>query len=820
MFLIDDSGSMGGPKGNHARTALVLMMEVLKRLECPISVIKFSGRKQQKTLKSFSQHFDNQLGEMILSDFKFFGGTYPADALRYGLQEFLSAPKEKGVTYHRSIIMITDGISSQQNAEEYIEILKTFDVNEVPVKFSVMQILDSRTGEAEKKKIEQLLKTIIHRGQSEKGRDKALCLVQWDKVSELIPRLADMLLEIFREWFEEIKTAEKRYALSHPQELPVQFQDHPKPNEPQPFPDLTILSKDPVKEEILSSGFHSCLLPHANEVSGLAPLSFESEAVRQHCQKILEENASVLHRLTKSHGHFLEKASQIWSSFENLNGGLIEETKNSLQVLLETNKFTRYIPDYRGGSLDMKGVIRFEISNGNYRKIFRSRKAGGKRLYKICILLDVSSSMNGTICYESLSVLSLLISALHQLNLSKFLMVATFGSDIQILKRLESEWDSFSMYQVLTGCNVKFDSAQSFDGEALNKIFESFSCQLPEHPGYVFVLTDGFSSHPTQLTQSLRYASENRINVVALSCGHEDSNVSQHYQHWIRFRFSKNLPEALLTWTKNETTDECVTTEVFNIHNIPFDSRQIDKVWEISDQPLVPIYSDQEVDVVMTSGISTKTEIILEIAFTFDITGSMGSWLNATKQHIHSILQNIQDDITKLYSSARVTIRCALYPYRDLGDDIPPTQDFTTDRDLIKRVLDPLQVGGGGDTPEDVVRSLDATLTKFKWTPTTDTNRVAKFLILVADAPSHGLIYTGGVCDDSYPGGVPGEPTAQVLMERFKEKKVNFIFCEIQPRYTGKMLKVFQQYYDVGGDKIYVSNLTDAKASERFQKYS
>ena len=42
-FCLDNSGSMGGKKIQHALTALVLLMESLKKLECRFGVMRFGG---------------------------------------------------------------------------------------------------------------------------------------------------------------------------------------------------------------------------------------------------------------------------------------------------------------------------------------------------------------------------------------------------------------------------------------------------------------------------------------------------------------------------------------------------------------------------------------------------------------------------------------------------------------------------------------------------------------------------------------------------------------------------------------------------------
>ena len=55
-FCLDNSGSMGGKKIQHALTALVLLMESLKKLECKFGVVRFGGVGTQVRYGVFVNH--------------------------------------------------------------------------------------------------------------------------------------------------------------------------------------------------------------------------------------------------------------------------------------------------------------------------------------------------------------------------------------------------------------------------------------------------------------------------------------------------------------------------------------------------------------------------------------------------------------------------------------------------------------------------------------------------------------------------------------------------------------------------------------------
>ncbi len=119
----------------------------------------------------------------------------------------------------------------------------------------------------------------------------------------------------------------------------------------------------------------------------------------------------------------------------------------------------------------------------------------------------------------------------------------------------------------------------------------------------------------------------------------------------------------------------------------------------------------------------------VEICFVLDTTGSMGGLIEAAKQKIWSIANDI--------ASAKPVpkIRFALLGYRDRGDDYITKQfDMTDDLDLIYTELMKFQAQGGGDGPESVNQALNEAVTKVKWS---GNDEVLKIVFLVGDAPPH-----------------------------------------------------------------------------------
>jgi len=132
----------------------------------------------------------------------------------------------------------------------------------------------------------------------------------------------------------------------------------------------------------------------------------------------------------------------------------------------------------------------------------------------------------------------------------------------------------------------------------------------------------------------------------------------------------------------------------------------------------------------------------LDLTFTMDCTGSMGSYIRAAKENIEAIVKTLAE-------KEKFDLRFSLVAYRD-----HPPQDMTyvtmsfpfTDKlSDMQASLGKLSAQGGGDGPEAVAAGLKATLDQ-QWRP-----HAAKVCILIADAPPHGL----GESGDGFPNGSP-----------------------------------------------------------------
>lgn len=119
----------------------------------------------------------------------------------------------------------------------------------------------------------------------------------------------------------------------------------------------------------------------------------------------------------------------------------------------------------------------------------------------------------------------------------------------------------------------------------------------------------------------------------------------------------------------------------------------------------------------------------VEVVFVLDTTGSMGGLIDAAKQKIWSISNQIA------IGKPTPQLKVGLVAFRDRGDDyITKVFDLTEDLDAVHTNLMSFKAAGGGDFPESVNQALHEAVTKITWSKDKNTLRL---IFLVGDAPPH-----------------------------------------------------------------------------------
>ena len=133
--------------------------------------------------------------------------------------------------------------------------------------------------------------------------------------------------------------------------------------------------------------------------------------------------------------------------------------------------------------------------------------------------------------------------------------------------------------------------------------------------------------------------------------------------------------------------------------------------------------------------------------FIQDTTGSQQPYIDASVARCKDVCIALQgsgkfDEVEGL--------RMAVIAFRDHHDQYV-TDDFngfTYDVNTILSNLSSLEAAGGGDGPEAVTAALDNAL-NLKWRP-----NVLKIVVLITDAPPHGIGESGDDYYDGEPNGM------------------------------------------------------------------
>jgi hypothetical protein len=141
----------------------------------------------------------------------------------------------------------------------------------------------------------------------------------------------------------------------------------------------------------------------------------------------------------------------------------------------------------------------------------------------------------------------------------------------------------------------------------------------------------------------------------------------------------------------------------------------------------------------------------VDVAFVVDTTGSMGPFIDAAREHIRGIAEEVA-------RAGDLDLNFAVVEYRD-----HPPQEVSfvarpypfAEGEALQRVLDLLVPAGGGDAPEAVLDGLIAAA-NLQWREHAD-----HLCFLVGDAPPHGY----GESDDTWPHGCPCRATPNGAVE-------------------------------------------------------
>jgi len=167
---------------------------------------------------------------------------------------------------------------------------------------------------------------------------------------------------------------------------------------------------------------------------------------------------------------------------------------------------------------------------------------------------------------------------------------------------------------------------------------------------------------------------------------------------------------------------------------------------------------------------------LLDLVFIQDCTGSQGSYISSATKNIEEICAHIFES-GKLQSHE--DLRVGLVAFRD-----HPPQDhtyitknfgFSSDISKVQKDLSGLYASGGGDGPEAITAAMAETL-NMDWR-----EYASKMIVLIADAPPHGIGEYGDGFDEGSPDGHDPLQLARAMAGR----GITLFFVACEPALSG-----------------------------------
>ena len=804
VFCVDNSGSMSGKKIREALNTLVILMETLHRLEWKFAVVRFGA--EQKILKSLGHQSMHDTvseptsattslqqtilarGQYILESFTTDEKTLPATALKQVADNEKLFGNAIKTNVKRFIIMITDGISSQTEAEPFTTQLKkaNAELYMVCIIPEIPKVGDGKfSNEYRNFAIEHEKKAKEFINRVAPGRNQLIEIGQLDTLTKTV---VDDLCNIIEQSISVVVDRSTTIpAITTPINRATKFY--------------------PLKPFVLSNVTKTALWAHPEiQYTGrLYVNDFQKKLKQQTLQQQMDIDFSA------ASNEFIEQLDEtmkdLEQSYSNLetHDTILSDTDKILQQIeqqLETYigdlvrtmedhifpsyKPTQALPDTRGNRLYIPGIVKFICTQGQYNRIYLNQIGSQKPEYRIALLLDQSVSMTGPTYFSSVDILLSMCAALNKIGIEDF-NVLTFGKKIELIKSYKQNYDRLFLHHLLNAFKVDGETTLLSDAIfASSELLQQQSAHNNNHgPMFIFVLTDGYDRSGSFIHRIIAHAEQRSITVIGIGIGFESNGVCLSFNDWIIAQNPRLVCDALINWS-NEQGDGDTPNNSYHADNTSTirgeDNQEYSSTDDVWNQEMKTHFDEvtqnakRTIDLTFSNNVH-NTQLTVEICFVLDCTGSMGSWIEACKQHIKAIADGIQKDMKEKYDKDSA-LSMAFVAYRDYGDaGRIDSIDFhqTPGIGPVEAKIASQQASGGGDTCEDVQGGLNAAL-RLNWTKEAS-SRAAQILVWIADAPGHTPFCSGG-CDDSYPGGLPDVPSMETLINEIKDRGIFLLLSD------------------------------------------
>ncbi|CAF4340196.1 unnamed protein product, partial [Didymodactylos carnosus] len=430
-IMVDNSGSMSVHRTFIFGT-LVVIMEVLRKLETKFAVARFGGRTNQKILKNLNDHF-----------------TYATGLARITQKVFpirTSTVSTSNTTVHKMVIILTDGLTQERDNETYSLTISKYDI-----KLGFMFIEDKNSNSST-----MLLEALKRQSKHSK--------IASDSISNLPLQIAQLMNTMLENCLQGIQDkndlpttiikqtinieipidSKSLSKLIYKQQQHQNADENKKPKITKNVTSYTVSQPNSMVSKLIN--VKHLLNQYLSRNNSYTNLSLAAGELRKYYQELSTTSDIQTH---------ITHAEELWHTEETRLSNSIDDLMSvSSDVVFAFNKFTRRRAALRGSSLYLPGLIKAMTSEWSYKKIFSSELAGGKRDHALCLVLDISVSMFGNMGECLFETLIIFIGALKKLGLDNYSIVL-FGKKVTIIKTHEQTFDIYVIYTLLQ--QIKFD---------------------------------------------------------------------------------------------------------------------------------------------------------------------------------------------------------------------------------------------------------------------------------------------------------------------------------------------------------------------------
>jgi len=382
----------------------------------------------------------------------------------------------------------------------------------------------------------------------------------------------------------------------------------------------------------------------------------------------------------------------------------------------------------------------------------------------------------------------------------------TSGKITTIIKDFEEDWNQITkakLYDVL-----QFNDNQSNISDAIS--FASLhldACGPSKVQKTIFVLTDGYPTSPKKLRLSHSFAYELGIRVIGLGIGFFTDGIFEYFPQYVVVNNPNDVPEALKGYYSKEPSpgNRHGAIQIEKVESVKHEGvdLNLDKAWQIRF-PDVFRKEIEKLNKALYLSVAPVRRLInsfqVDLCFVLDTTGSMHGMIKMAKEKISNITKSIKECVKKA-SERNAIVRTAFVGYKIRGDDGNlDNVNFTENTEEVLRLVNKQEAKGGSKGGvEDKYEPLDLAY-NFNW------RGQVKFLVLIADAPGHGVWCTGEdhKDNDDHPTRANDMPG---LVSKIAKKEIFMFYVNINS-FTDFERKNFK--------KQYKANATDGMKEKGF----